>query len=61
MRVGRYLVTTIDYVGPEGIERRLTIQPSESLPEERRVKIQKGRLEEFIRLIRRTENGAQVD
>jgi hypothetical protein len=59
MRVGRYLVTTIDYVGPEGVERRLTIQPSESLPEERRVKIQEGRLEEFIRLIRRTEDESE--
>jgi len=61
MRVGRYLVTTIDYVGPEGAEQRLTIQPSESLPEAQRARIQKGRIEEFIRLIRRIDDDTQVD
>jgi hypothetical protein len=55
MRVGRYLVTTIDYVGPEGVEQRLTIQPSESLPEERRMKIRQGEIQELLRVIKRME------
>lgn len=55
MRVSKYIVTAIDYVGPDGAERRLSIQPSESLPEERRMKIRQGEIQELLRVIKRME------
>ena len=49
MRVSRYLVTAIDTVGPEGKERKLTILPSESLPEQQPIK--PGALEKMKQLL----------
>ena len=57
MRVSRYIVTTIDAIGPEGRETKLTVVPSESIPEQDRMKIREGQIAQLLRLLKRGKEG----
>ena len=52
MRVGRYIVTSEDYVGPDGRQKILRICPSEDLPKQR---VRKERADELRLLLRQLE------
>jgi hypothetical protein len=53
MRVSRWLVTTIDSIGPEGREKKLAVVPSEAIPEQDRMKIRQGQITLLLQLLKR--------
>jgi hypothetical protein len=53
MRVSRYLVTAVDSIGPEGREKKLAVVPSESIPEQGRMKIRQGQITLLLQLLKR--------
>ncbi len=56
MRVGRYLVTTEDFIGPDGPEKRLRFARSEELPDFRRAKIRQLQVDELRRILNKLDS-----